>query len=144
MSEAFHENGLIVSNKIWKFDIDAATGGVSNKQLFVDFEALDGTGKVDLDGIRADLDGNLFVAKNGATGEVVKLSPTGELLMKIYTPGVKEVTNMDLAGKDGTTLYIAGKCLDKPEFGCVNVWYNNSSPGRAWKQLRVQPVNCTA
>lgn len=142
LTEAFHRDGLVISNKIWKFAIDPTTGGVSNQTLFVDFAVLDGSEGVDLDGIRADMEGNLYVAKNGMVGEVVKLSPDGKLLMKIYAPGLKEVTNMDLAGTDGTTLYIAGKCIDQAEFGCVDVLYGNSSPGRAWQQLRIQPDDC--
>ncbi|CAM6105110.1 unnamed protein product [Calypogeia fissa] len=68
LSETFNNNGLPVENKIWKFAVDPETGGVSDKTLFVDFKELDGTEWIDVDGIRADMEGNLFVARNGLVG----------------------------------------------------------------------------
>lgn len=140
VTESFHNEGRIIRNQILEFDINLSDGKLKGEgRILVDFEELDGSGDVDLDGIRTDMEGNVFAARNGKEGQVIKLSPEGKLLLKILTPGLKEVTNMDLAGEDGKTLYIVGKCIDEPDKGCVDVWYGNSSPGRAWQQLKPQP-----
>lgn len=138
LSESFNRNGLVAENKIWKFAVDPATGAVSNRTLFADFREVDGTEWQDVDGIRSDMDGNLFVARNGPEGMVVKLSPEGKLLLTIRAPGLIEATNLDLAGVNGTSLFVVGKCVDEPEKGCVDVWSGNASPGRAWTQLKTQ------
>jgi gluconolactonase len=136
MSESFRRDGLVTRNVIWRFTVDPSTGAVSNRTLFVDFKQLDGTEWVDVDGIRSDLDGNLFVARNGPEGEVVKFSPNGQLLLRIKAHGLIEPTNLDLAGVNGSSLFIVGKCVDEAEKGCVDVWHGNPSPGRAWTQMR--------
>ncbi|KAL3691436.1 hypothetical protein R1sor_005087 [Riccia sorocarpa] len=124
ITESFHEFGEPKSNVIWRFDIDQNTGDVdvTKKTLLVDFQKLDGSGYVDLDGIRCDKDGNLFVTKNGRQGEVVKISPSGKLLLRIKLTGVFETTNLDFGGPDGKSLFISGKCVANPDLGCVDVW----------------------
>lgn len=132
LTESFHKFGEPYSNFIWKFDIDQKTGLVENKTLLVDFQKLDGSGHVDLDGMRCDVHGNLFVTKNGMNGETVKISPTGELLLRIKLPGLYETTNVEFGGPDGKTLYMSGKCIDNPDLGCVDMWDGNPAPGAAW------------
>ncbi|KAL2652663.1 hypothetical protein R1flu_020791 [Riccia fluitans] len=138
LTESFHEFGEPKSNVIWKFDINQKTGevDVTKKTLLVDFEKLDGSGYIDLDGIRCDKEGNLFVTKNGRQGEVVKISPKGELLLRIKLRGVFETTNLDFGGPDGKSLYISGKCVANPDLGCVDVWTDNPVPGRAWTEFQ--------
>ncbi|KAJ1675599.1 hypothetical protein EV182_000963, partial [Spiromyces aspiralis] len=60
LSEAQNKDGTVISNVIWKFDLDAPSGSVSNKQLFVDFGKLDNTAATDVDGMRCDSRGNLY------------------------------------------------------------------------------------
>lgn len=77
-----------VQRTIWKFDVDAA-GNISNKRVFKQFT--DGG----LDGMRADLHGNLYVARYG-TGAVIVLSPDGALLHEIRLQGTNP-TNVTLS-----------------------------------------------
>ncbi|KAL2650599.1 hypothetical protein R1flu_018727 [Riccia fluitans] len=139
LSEAFNSNGSVVSNKIWKFEIDPATGLVSNKALFVDFQVLDGTGDVDVDGMRVDVDGNLFVTRNGA-GQVLKFSSEGEVLLRINLEGIVEATNLEFGGPVGKSLIVLGKCDDGSPWsegkGCANIWEGNPSPGHAFHVLK--------
>ena len=101
---------------IWAFDLDAA-GEPSNQRLVYDFAP--GRGG---DGMRLDMEGNLYVAAGIAhprhdneTAEVppavYKISPQGKLLGAISIPE-DVLTNLAFGGPDGKTLYItAGKTL---------------------------------
>ncbi|CAG8492115.1 1373_t:CDS:2 [Paraglomus occultum] len=136
LSEAFNVNGTVVSNKILKFDIDRATGHVRNKQIFADFKKIDGTQAIDIDGMRTDKDGNLFVTRNGG-GQVVKFSPTGKVLLKIKLSN-KSVSNLEFGGKDGKTLFMVGACDADATKGCVDTFRNNPVEGRAFALLNKQ------
>lgn len=86
-----------VQRKLWSFQIEE-DGSLSNKQLlyeFVDFG---------LDGMRTDIEGNLYIARYDK-GTVVKLSPKGELLQEIQLRG-KKPTNVAFGGKDGKTIFV--------------------------------------
>ncbi|KAJ2724250.1 hypothetical protein GGI07_002120, partial [Coemansia sp. Benny D115] len=82
LSESKNSNDEPISNIILAFDLDAASGQISNKRIFVDFEALDKTGNIDVDGMRTDTEGNLYVTRNG----------------------------QEFGGASGTDLYMVGKC----------------------------------
>ncbi|KXS20686.1 calcium-dependent phosphotriesterase [Gonapodya prolifera JEL478] len=137
ISEAFNQNSQVVSNMIWRFDLDAASGAISNQRLFVDFTALDGSGGVDVDGMRTDIMGNLFVARNGG-GEVAKFDATGTLVAKIKV-SMKYPTNLEFGGVTGTTLFIVGRC-ESSAFGdgagCVDT-FQSDMPGRAFTELQM-------
>ncbi|CAM6086988.1 unnamed protein product [Calypogeia fissa] len=137
LSEAFNRQGSVVANRLWRFSIDERSGYVYNKTLFVDFQQLDGSGSVDIDGMRTDVDGNLFVTRNGG-GEVIKFAPDGEVLLRIQVPSSKSPTNLDLGGVDGTSLFVVGKCDAQDGAGCVDVWHGNPVPGRAFRDLNSQ------
>jgi gluconolactonase len=134
LSEAFNKNFNVISNKIWKFGIDPRSGYVWNQTLFCDFGQLDGSEAVDVDGIRTDKDGNLFVTRNGG-GEVIKFSPNGEVLLRIQLPSTKNPTNLELGGTNGTSLFVLGECTAATDKGCVDVWHGNSVSGRAFHDL---------
>ncbi|CAI2175394.1 3854_t:CDS:1 [Funneliformis geosporum] len=134
LSEAFNKGGKVISNKIWKFNIDKGTGKVSNQELFVDFEKLDGTQAVDIDGMRTDIDGNLYVTRNGE-GQVVVFSPKGSILSRIKLSSIIKTTNLEFGGKDGKTLFIVGACKDDDTKGCVDT-IQNDIPGRAFSALK--------
>ena len=85
-----------VQRVIWKFDIDA-TGNISNKRVFKQFT--DGG----LDGMRADPNGNVYVARYG-TGTVIVLSPAGVQLHEIRLLGTNP-TNVTLS-KDYKKCYV--------------------------------------
>jgi gluconolactonase len=104
------------NRKIWSFDLDAA-GNPANQRLVYDFAP--GRGG---DGMRLDIDGNLYVAAGIITPRgahetaddppgIYILTPQGELKQRI--PITEDVlTNLAFGGPDGRTLYItAGKTL---------------------------------
>jgi gluconolactonase len=104
------------NRKVWAFDLDEA-GHPSNQRLVFDFAP--GRGG---DGMRLDMEGNLYVAAGIMTPRgphetsdvppgIYIISPAGQLLSRI--PIREDVlTNLAFGGRDGRTLYItAGKSL---------------------------------
>lgn len=56
------------------------------------------------DGMRCDVDGNLYITRHGK-GTVVKMSPSGEILREIEVLGSKP-SNLCFGGADGRTVYV--------------------------------------
>jgi sugar lactone lactonase YvrE len=83
--------------RIWAFEI-TAHGRLKNRRLFKRFEDFG------FDGMRCDVDGNLYVTRHGR-GTVVKLSPEGEILREIEVLGPNP-TNLCFGGPDGCTAYV--------------------------------------
>ncbi|KAJ2552226.1 hypothetical protein EV175_003395 [Coemansia sp. RSA 1933] len=133
LSSAANKDGAVVSNVIYAFDVDSDKGTISNKRTFVDFAKLDNTASTDIDGMRTDTAGNLYVTRNGL-GKVVKLSPSGELLACIETASTTSVTNLEFAGPDGKDLYIVGVCTDDATKGCIDK-YSSDTVGNAFNKL---------
>ena len=135
VSEAFNKGSRPVSNKIWKYSLKA-DGTLGTRQLFFDF-ANDGTAFVDIDGMRLDTAGNMYVTRNEGR-EVAVLSPTGTILRKIPLP-FSAPTNLEFGGPDGKTLVVVGRCgIDKPYgagMGCI-AKFPVSNPGRYWSLLQ--------
>ncbi|WFR81049.1 SMP-30/gluconolactonase/LRE family protein [Janthinobacterium rivuli] len=86
-----------VQRNIWMYDI-AADGSLSGKRLLIKFDDFG------MDGMRVDIDGNLYVTRYGK-GTVVKLSPQGRILREISVPGAKP-SNITFGGPDGRTAYV--------------------------------------
>jgi gluconolactonase len=86
-----------VQRNIWVFEI-GKDGNLSNKRLLKKFDDFG------FDGMRADVDGNLYITRHGK-GTVVKLSPTGEVLHEIAVLGSKP-TNICFGGPDGRSGYV--------------------------------------
>ena len=86
-----------VQRNVWAFDI-AADGELSNKRLIRQFP------DHGFDGMRCDVDGNLYITRHGK-GTVVKMTPTGELLREIAVLGANP-TNICFGGPDGCTAYV--------------------------------------
>jgi sugar lactone lactonase YvrE len=82
---------------IWAFAIDPK-GQLANKRLVKQFP------DHGFDGMRCDVDGNLYVTRYGK-GTVVKLSPQGEVIREIDVLG-KRPSNLCFGGKDGCTVYV--------------------------------------
>lgn len=82
---------------VWAYTI-APDGSLTNKHLLKKFPDFS------LDGMRCDIDGNLYVTRHGK-GTVVKLSPTGEELCEFDVLG-SEPSNLCFGGPDGRTLYV--------------------------------------
>ncbi len=85
-----------VQRRIWRFDI--TDNGIANKRLFKKFA------RGSLDGMRCDVEGNLYVTRYG-TGKVAILSTNGETLREIDVLG-RRPSNLCFGGPDGKTLYV--------------------------------------
>ncbi|KAJ1876963.1 hypothetical protein LPJ57_004200 [Coemansia sp. RSA 486] len=133
VSEASNRGGNVVSNVILAFDVDVHSGDISGKRVFADFATIDGSGANDVDGMRADAHGNLYVARWGA-GKIAKLSSAGALVAYIRLPSIDEVTNLELAGPRGTDLFAVGACKSDPQKGCIDT-YSAPAQGRAFSNL---------
>jgi sugar lactone lactonase YvrE len=105
--------------------------------LLVDFGRLDGTSNVEIDGMRTDVTGALYVTR-ATRNEVVKLSPNGELLARIELT-INTPRNLELGGADGKTLFVVGPCSLSSDssiiVGCVDK-VTVPDPGRAWSELQ--------
>jgi sugar lactone lactonase YvrE len=83
--------------KVWVYDLQA-DGGIANKRLLIEFP------DHGLDGMRSDVQGNLYVTRYGA-GIVAVLSPEGKVLREIKLKGSKP-SNIAFGGHDGRTAYV--------------------------------------
>ena len=108
-----------VQRNVWAFDLDS-TGNISNKRLFHKFEDFG------MDGMRCDVDGNLYITRHGK-GTVVKLSNKGVLLKEIIMKG-KKPSNIAFGGKDGKTAYVTLQ-----DRGYIEK-FQVESPGRSFKK----------
>lgn len=107
---------------VWSYDI-TSDGGITNKRLlrrFLDFG---------FDGMRCDMDGNLYVTRYGK-GTVIKLSPGGEDLVEIDVLG-KQPTNICFGGPDGRTAYVTE--AEKRRI----VSFRVDRPGNAWARWQM-------
>ena len=103
---------------IWTYDL-SPEGNISNKRLLIQFPDFG------MDGMRCDIDGNLYVTRHGK-GTVAKLSPMGEVLLEVELAG-KHCTNIAFGGDDGRTCYVT--LADR---GNVEV-FRADRPGRSWQ-----------
>jgi len=106
-----------VQRKVWVYDL-ADDGNVSNKRLFHEFPDFG------MDGMRCDIDGNLYIARHGK-GTVVKLSPGGKVLQEVTLLG-KLPSNVAFGGPDGRTMYVT--LQDNGNLESFRV----DKPGREW------------
>jgi gluconolactonase len=86
-----------VQRNVWAFAI-TPDRKLTNKRLLRKFE------DYGFDGMRCDIDGNLYITRHGK-GTVVKLSPSGEVMREIEVLGSKP-TNIFFGGPDGRTAYV--------------------------------------
>ncbi|MDN2711877.1 SMP-30/gluconolactonase/LRE family protein [Janthinobacterium sp. SUN118] len=118
-----------VQRNIWRYDI-AADGGLTGKRLLIKFDDFG------MDGMRVDVDGNLYVTRYGK-GTVVKLSPQGRILREISVPGAKP-SNITFGGPDGRTAYVTevvqGRLLQ----------FRVDRPGLEWQRAQQHKANAAA
>lgn len=107
-----------VQRNVWKYDIDKNTGAVKNKRLLIEFP------DHGLDGMRCDVDGNLYIARYAA-GEVTVVSPHGTVIERIKLKGQKP-TNVAFGGADGKTVYVTLQ-----ERGAIET-FRSERAGREW------------
>ncbi|KAF6262320.1 hypothetical protein COO60DRAFT_1458642 [Scenedesmus sp. NREL 46B-D3] len=135
VSESFNSGGRPISNKIWRYSLKP-DGTLGSKTLFFDFQQ-DGTATIDIDGMRSDTKGNLYVTRHEGQA-VVKFSPSGKTLKK-FSLKFSAATNLELGGPQGKTLYVVGRCgVGVPwgaGAGCVQQ-FKVEAPGRALTLLQ--------
>ena len=85
------------TREIWSYRIDGTH--LLSPRLVKRFDDLD------IDGLRTDIDGNLFVARI-RKGTIAVLSPLGKLKREIALTA-KEPTNLAFGGNDGKTVFVA-------------------------------------
>jgi signal peptidase len=81
---------------VWAYRLDGAT--LTAPRLVKKFEGFD------LDGLRTDLDGRIFVTRPG-NGTVAVLAPDGTLVREIPLRG-KQPSNLTFGGPDGKTVFV--------------------------------------
>ncbi len=109
-----------VQRKVWVYDL-SDSGTISNKQLLIEFPDFG------MDGMRCDIDGNLYITRHGK-GTVAKVSPQGKLLTEITLKGSKP-SNIAFGGTDGKTAYIT------LQDSCNIETFRVEKPGREFKQF---------
>ncbi len=108
-----------VQRTVWAFD-RAAEGSLKNKRLLRKFDDFG------FDGMRCDVDGNLYITRHGK-GTVVKLSPAGEILREVPVLGPNP-TNICFGGEDGCTAYVTEAAEKRL------VTFRVDRPGLEWKR----------
>ena len=103
---------------VWAYDL-SPEGEISNKRLLIQFPDFN------MDGMRCDIEGNLYVTRHGK-GTVAKLSPTGEVVLEVKLTG-KLCSNIAFGGPDGRTCYVT-----MADRGNVEV-FRADLPGRSWQ-----------
>lgn len=107
-----------VQRNVWAYDL-SSEGDISNKRLLIQFPDFN------MDGMRCDVEGNLYITRHGK-GTVAKLSPTGEVLLEVQLTG-KLCSNLAFGGPDGRTCYVT-----MADRGNVEV-FRSDTPGRSWQ-----------
>jgi len=135
VSESYNRGGTPYVQKIWVYDVNVKEGKISGKRLFKDFE-FDSTQHIDIDGMKTDVDGNLFVTRHSG-GQVVVFDPEGNLVARISL-NFENPTNLEFGGDDGRTLFVVGECGlggGATGKGCVDT-IQLVKPGRSWSILQ--------
>ena len=107
-----------IQRNIWAFTITA--DGLHDKRLLKQFP------DHGFDGMRCDVDGNLYVTRYGK-GTVAVVSPQGEVLREIDVLG-KSPSNICFGGPDGRTVYVTE--VDHTRL----VKFRVDRPGQAWQR----------
>lgn len=110
-----------VQRGVWAFPIQK-DGSLGERNLLKQFP------DHGFDGMRADVDGNLYITRYGK-GTVVKLSPAGEILKEIDVLGASP-SNLCFGGEDGRTVYVTE--VTKRRL----VQFRVDRPGLAWQRLQ--------
>ena len=108
-----------VQRNIWVFDI-AADGTLANKRLLISFP------DYGFDGMRCDVDGNLYVTRYGK-GKVAVVTPAGRVVREIDVLGASP-SNLCFGGPDGRTVYVTE--VEHTRLVAFRV----DTPGLAWQR----------
>lgn len=110
-----------VQRNVWMFTIREGRK-LQDKRLLKKFE------DHGFDGMRCDVDGNLYITRHGK-GTVVKLSPAGVVLQEIDVLG-PHPTNICFGGPDGRTAYVT------EAFHRRIVQFRVDRPGLEWQRMQ--------
>ena len=108
-----------IQRNVWKFPIQA-DGTLGEKKLIKQFP------DHGFDGMRCDVDGNLYITRHGK-GTVVIMTPDGKDLQEIDVLG-KSPTNLCFGGPDGKTVYVTEAEQTRL------VQFRVERPGQAWQR----------
>jgi len=106
-----------VQRNVWAFDITTERA-LANKRLLKKFD------DHGFDGMRCDVDGNLYITRYGK-GTVVKFTPAGKIPREIDVLGPNP-TNVCFGGPDGRTVYVTEAKQKRI------VQFRADRPGLAW------------
>jgi gluconolactonase len=112
-----------VQRDVWKFPIKP-DGTLGEKQLIKKFP------DHGFDGMRCDVDGNLYITRHGK-GTVVIMTPEGRVLQEIDVLGTSP-TNLCFGGPDGKTVYVT-----EVEHTRL-VTFRVERPGLAWRRRQAK------
>jgi sugar lactone lactonase YvrE len=110
-----------VQRKVWAFTIER-DGSLTGKRLLIEFPDFG------MDGMRSDVDGNLYIARHGK-GTVAVVSPEGKVLKEINVLGSMP-TNICFGGPDGRTAYVT-----EVQQGRL-VQFRTDRPGLEWQRSK--------
>ena len=110
-----------VQRSVWAYPF-LPDGKLGERSLLISFE------ENSLDGMRCDVEGNLYITRHGA-GVVVKLSPVGKILQEIDVLGAMP-SNICFGGPDGRTAYVT-----EVEHQRL-VQFRVDQPGLSWQRLQ--------
>lgn len=109
------------SGEVYAYDL-SPDGDVSNRRVLTGFP------DSGMDGMRCDIEGNLYITRFGK-GTVVKISPGGQVIKEIQLTG-KSPTNIAFGGSDGCTAYVTLQDQGNIES------FRTDIPGREWKMQK--------
>jgi sugar lactone lactonase YvrE len=109
-----------IQRNVWAFTV-APDGSLTDKRLLKKFDDFG------FDGMRVDVDGNLYITRHGK-GTVAVLSPDGTVLKEIDVLGPNP-TNICFGGPDGKTAYVTEEKHRRI------VQFRTDKPGLAWQRL---------
>jgi gluconolactonase len=107
--------------RVWAFTIQKDRS-LTNKRLLVQFPDFG------MDGMRCDVDGNLYITRQGK-GVVVEVSPEGKVLKEFDVLGTNP-SNICFGGPDGRTAYVT-----EVQQGRL-VQFRTDRPGLEWQRLQ--------
>ena len=106
-----------LQRNVWAYDL-SEIGEISRKRLLIQFPDFG------MDGMRCDIDGNLYITRHGK-GTIAKLSPTGDILLEVEL-GDANPSNIAFGGPDGCTAYVTLQQTGNVEY------FRVEKPGRNW------------
>lgn len=116
-----------VQRNVWVFDIHK-DGSLGEKKLLTKFP------DHGFDGMRADVEGNLYITRYGK-GTVAVVSPEGKVIREIDVLG-PQPSNICFGGKDGKTVYVT------EVKHCRIVQFRVDKPGLAFKRWQEGDPSC--